>query len=59
MNIEIGMGHTCKNIIPYEHKKNWNRAVARFQFFFVKATKGKCPILIFLIYIPAKSSEDW
>ncbi|GED18543.1 hypothetical protein KGI01_02840 [Kurthia gibsonii] len=27
------LGHKCKKHIPHEHKKNWNRAVARFQFF--------------------------
>ena len=43
------LGHKCKKHIPHEHKKNWNRAVARFQFF-VAIKKGDnmfCPSLAY------------
>ena len=35
------LGHKYKKHIPHKHKKNWNRAVARFQFFVANAKKGK------------------
>ena len=41
------LGHTCKNTRSYEHKKNWNRAVARFRFFVANAKKVFCPSLFF------------
>ena len=35
------LGNKYKKHIPHEHKKNWNRAVARFQFFVANAKKRK------------------
>ncbi|HZG12136.1 MAG: hypothetical protein ACRC0Q_02995 [Kurthia gibsonii] len=37
--MKTGWDIRVKNIIPHKHKKNWNRAVARFQFFIANAKK--------------------
>ncbi len=45
------LGHACKNTIPHEHKKNWNRVVVRFQFFVANTKKESemfCPRLYFI-----------
>ena len=37
--MKIGWDIRVKNIILHKHKKNWNRAVVRFQFFIANAKK--------------------
>ena len=47
----------CKNASSYEHKKNRNRAVARFRFLVVNTKKGTCCVLFQSLYLTALNRD--